>query len=90
MTDYICIRKGTEETDNCKGCGGLTNICGKYKNKMGTNPFERFYSRRKKDKDEVRNGFCLEIRSKAGADNKVEHMPVFVDNHADNYIRRVK
>ena len=42
------------------------------------------YSQRKKDKNEVQNGSCLETRNKTGEDAKVEHMPVDVDNHADN------
>ncbi len=41
------------------------------------------YSQRKKNNDEVPNGYYLETRSKAEADNKLEHIAADVDNHAD-------
>ena len=40
---YICTKKGSDETINCKTCGGATNFCGKYNPKCGENPFEMVY-----------------------------------------------
>jgi len=48
MSQYTCINKGTEETNNCLTCCGIINSCGMYENKFKTNPFEEFYNQCKK------------------------------------------
>jgi len=40
MEELICIYKDTDKTRNCKNyCCGITNICGFYRNKLGSDPF---------------------------------------------------
>jgi len=49
-------------------------------------PLERIEinNQRKKDNCEAQTSNYLETRSKTGEENKEEHIPVDVDNHADN------
>ena len=44
-----------------------------------------FYSQRKKGELDGSNEVLLETRSETGEENKDEHMPVVVDNHADTF-----
>ena len=44
MIEYVCIYKGTKETNNCERCCGIINTCGMYENELGIDPFEKIYS----------------------------------------------
>lgn len=45
LEKYVCIHKGSNKLVafllNCKGCGGLTNICGIYENKFKIDIFKK-------------------------------------------------
>jgi len=49
---YLCIHLGSEETVNCSACCGITNICGKYENLTGEDPFKDAFNDRKRRRED--------------------------------------
>jgi len=43
LEEYICMHKEELLIERCKDCGGLTNSCGLYANKLNEDIFDRYF-----------------------------------------------